>query len=126
VGASAQLGALSIAAARVRPPPGGRDVTAGYLTITSTGGADRLIAASSPEAASIELHTHTHAGGMMRMEKVEAVEIPAGGTVRFEPGGLHLMLFGVSAAASGAGPVPVTLRFESGGEVTVPFAVEPR
>lgn len=122
-GGTASAGTIAITAATLRPPPGGRDVTAAYLVVTSTGGADRLIGARSPEAASIELHTHTHAGGMMRMEEVNAVDIPAGATVAFEPGGLHLMLFGVTAAASGAGPVPVTLRFETAGEITVPFAV---
>lgn len=123
-GGSAQLGTLAITAARIRPPPGGRDVTAGYLTLTNTGtGPDRLVSATSPAAASIELHAHIHEGGMMKMEQVPAIDVPAGGTVALEPGGLHLMLFGVKPDVLAAGPVPVTLTFEQGGPVEVAFSV---
>lgn len=123
-GGSGQAGTVAMTAARIRPPPGGRDVTAGYLTLTNTGtAADRLLSATSPVAASIELHAHTHAGGMMKMEQVPAIDVPAGGTVTLEPGGLHLMLFGVKADALAGGVVPVTLTFEQGGTVEVPFVV---
>lgn len=123
-GASARAGDIAITAARIRPPPGGRDVTAGYLTVTNAGSeADRLVSATSPAAASIELHAHIHDGGMMRMEQVPAIDVPAGGTVALEPGGLHLMLFGVQADALAAGPVPVTLTFERGGTVELAVPV---
>lgn len=123
-GGSAQLGEIAIAAARIRPPPGGRDVTAGYLTLTNAGAAaNRLVSATSPAAASIELHAHIHEGGMMKMEQVPAIDVPAGGSVTLEPGGLHLMLFGVKADMIATGSVPVTLTFEQGGTVDVVFSV---
>ena len=56
----------------------------------------------------------------MRMEMVDDVDIPAGGTTVFEPGGLHLMMFGLAPTGS---VVPVTLQFEKGGDITVPFKV---
>lgn len=115
------VGAITIEGAAIRPPPGGVTTGAGYLTIRNAGAeADRLLGASSPVAATIELHTHRDVGGVMRMERVEFVDVPAGGAVTFAPGGLHLMLFGWSGAAPKA---MVTLRFEKAGEATVPFAV---
>ncbi len=117
------LGALAIDSAVVRPPVEGQTTGAGFFSIRNTGDADRLIAASSPATSSIELHTHRHVDGMMRMEKIDAVDIGAGEPTLFEPGGLHLMMFGL---ASTGDTVPVTLRFEKGGEVTVPFKVMAR
>ena len=39
---------------------------------------------------------------MVRMRRQPEVVIPAGETVRFAPGGLHLMIFGVSSTVDGA------------------------
>ena len=98
---------------------------AGYLTIGNRGTtADRLIAASTPAARRAELHTHVREGEVMRMREVPAIEIPAGGTVTLEPGGLHLMLVGLAAPLRQGGTVPVTLRFERAGEVQVSLAIQ--
>ena len=40
---------------------------------------------------------------MMRMRRLSEVEVPAGGEVNFEPGGRHLMLFGVGALGEQVG-----------------------
>jgi len=115
----AVIGDLSIADARVRPPMGGQSIAAAYLTVENAGAADRLIAARSAAAEMIELHTNEKQGDVMTMRRVEAVDIPAGGSVELAPGGLHLMLFGVDADALAAGIVDVTLTFETAGEITV-------
>lgn len=99
---------------------------AGYLTITNRGrAADRLLAASSPASRGVELHTHVREGDVMRMRPVTAIEIPAGGTVTLQPGGLHLMLMGLAASLNQGETVPVTLRFERAGEVQVALAIHP-
>lgn len=113
------VGAITVERAAARPPPGGVTTGAGYLTIRNAGDApDRLLGARSPHATAIELHTHREVGGVTRMERVEAVEVPAGGEAMFAPGGLHLMLFGFAPAGE---ETPITLRFEKAGEVTVGF-----
>lgn len=98
---------------------------AGFMTIRNTGAApDRLVAARSPVAGVVELHTHIREGEVMRMRPVPAIELPAGQAVTLAPGGLHLMLIGLTRALDQGGRVPVTLVFERAGEVEVQLAVE--
>jgi len=96
-----------------RTPAGGRDITAGYMTLEAPGG-DALVGAASESAERIELHTHINDNGVMRMRPVDRVELPAGEVVRFEPGGLHLMIFGLAPEAVEAGEIEVTLDFAGG------------
>lgn len=99
-------------------------VGAGYLTIRSLGAADRLTGGHTAAAEALELHTHEHdSAGVMRMRAVESIEIPAGGTVTLGPGGLHLMLVGLTAPLAEGDRVPVTLVFEAAGEVPLELLV---
>ncbi|MBR0645526.1 copper chaperone PCu(A)C [Plastoroseomonas hellenica] len=97
----------------------------GFLTIRNTGAApDRLLSASSPIARRVELHTMSMDGGVMRMRPVETIPVPAGGTVQLAPGGLHIMMIGLTQPLVQGGRAPLTLRFERGGEVQVELVVE--
>ena len=98
---------------------------AGFLSISNRGAAaDRLLSATTPAARAVELHTMLRDGDVMRMRAVEAVEIPPGQTVALRPGGLHMMLVGLSRPLREGETVPVTLRFERAGEVRVDLAVQ--
>lgn len=98
---------------------------AGYLAIENRGAMpDRLLAASSPASGRVELHTHVRDGDVMRMREVPAIDLPPGRTVMLEPSGLHLMLIGLMAPLERGGNVPMTLRFERAGEVTVMLTVQ--
>ncbi|MDX2235761.1 MAG: copper chaperone PCu(A)C [Hyphomonadaceae bacterium] len=121
--ASVAVGALSVENPQVRPPLGGQTTGAAYLVIRNTGNeTDRLVAARSTAAGVVEIHTHRAADGVMRMERVDFIDIPAHGAVVFEPRGLHLMLFDLKADGAS---VPITLQFAKAGEATVSFAVAP-
>ncbi|MCR0982649.1 copper chaperone PCu(A)C [Roseomonas populi] len=133
--------ALALAPALVaaqQPPPGGVAVeqpwmraaiqggTGGaFLTLRNTGSQpDRLVSASSPAARAVELHTTVRDGDVMRMQPVQAIEVPAGGSVTLRPGGLHVMLVGLAQAAQPGSSVPLTLTFERAGAVPVQLAVQ--
>ena len=88
------------------------------------GAPDRVVSASSPVAERVELHETIRDGDVMRMREVEAIELPAGQTVELKPGGLHLMLMGLKAPLKAGETVPVTLKFEKAGDVTVQLNVE--
>jgi hypothetical protein len=99
---------------------------AGYLAITNPGGgADALVSASSPIATSVELHESTaDASGMMAMHPVDRIDIEAGGTVKLEPGGYHLMLMGVTRMPAVGETVELTLTFEKAGDVVIQAEVK--
>lgn len=75
-----------------RPMPG-RSMSAAYLSLQNN--TDRSISitrVTSTEYASVELHETTIEDGVARMRPLPRLEIPAGGTIRLERGGKHLML----------------------------------
>jgi len=97
----------------------------GYLVIRNAGAeADRLLGAASPAATRVELHTHIRDGDVMRMRPVRDIVVPAGGAVELQPGGMHIMLVGLTRAIEVGQSIPITLRFERAGEVTVELAVQ--
>jgi hypothetical protein len=73
-----------------------------------------LVGASTPAAAAVELHMHTMDNGVMRMRRIAHVHLPPGATVSLQPGGLHIMLFDLSAALKPGDQVPITLTFADG------------
>ena len=119
-----KLGAIQIEQPRTRATAAGQAVGGGFLKLTNGGPADRLVSARSPASSTVELHTMRMEGDVMRMREVEAIELPAGQTVELKPGGLHLMLMGLKAPLKAGETVPVTLKFEKAGEVTVQLKVE--
>lgn len=113
-------GAPELADAWARPGAAGAE-SAAYLTITAPSGqADALVSASSPAANMVQLHeVSTDAQGMTGMHHIDRLDIPAGETVRLEPGGYHLMLMGLTAELAVGGTIELTLVFERAGNVVV-------
>ncbi len=108
----------------MRAAPKTAPAGAAFLQIASTGPADRLVGFSSPACLAGELHTHIHDNGMMRMRQVEAIDVPAGGSVVLEPGGFHLMCIGLVEPLVEGQNIPVTLTFENAGEVQLTLPVK--
>jgi copper(I)-binding protein len=104
---------------------GGGATSAVYLTLDNAGPqADALVSASSEVARTTELHEVKQDGGVMKMRPVEKIPVPAGGKVDLKPGGYHVMLIGLTRDLKPGDTVPVTLRFERGGEMRVEAAVK--
>ena len=59
------------------------------------------------------MHESRMSGGVMRMEKLTAVEVPAGDEVEFGPTGKHLMLFDIDPA------------MKAGDQMELNFAIDP-
>ncbi|PPR63948.1 MAG: hypothetical protein CFH10_00378 [Alphaproteobacteria bacterium MarineAlpha4_Bin2] len=98
---------------------------AAYMTIFNHGSiADRLIAAESPVAKNVELHSHKSSDGVMRMRRIPAVEVHPGKSAVLEPGGSHLMLMGLARSLKEGEVFPITLAFEKAGKVMVDIAVQ--
>lgn len=84
-----------------------------------TGTDDTLTAVASPIAASSTVHrTDTDAEGRSTMVAEPELPIPARSSVTFEPGGLHVMLTGITTDIQIGDEVPLTLTFEHAGTVS--------
>lgn len=96
---------------------------AAYLTLESDID-DRLIAIETPAAGRVMLHgTETDAGGVSRMAHIEAIDLPRGTSITLAPGGMHLMLMGLAGKLEEGSNFPLTLTFESAGEIAVEVPV---
>lgn len=94
----------------------------GYFTLRNgTTKPVTLTTAQSPACGMMMLHKSSGMAGMTSMEDVSEVIVPAGGTVKFAPGGYHLMC--MEATLKPGQHIPVTLNFRGGAKVTTMFAV---
>ena len=115
---------IDVGNARAAVPAGG--ATQVVVEVTNTGdGDDELVGASTPAAAAAELHLTEIEDGQATMSELDAVTIPAGETVAFRPGGLHLMLVLPDESVAEGGTFPITLQFDRSGEIAVDVQVVP-
>jgi copper(I)-binding protein len=90
------LAELVVEEGYVRKPIPGRSMSAAFMTVRNTGTEDFVVTSACLEGAeSVEIHTHSHDDGVMRMRQLHELTIKAGEAVTLEPGGLHLMIFGI-------------------------------
>lgn len=99
-------------------------MTAAYLLITNDShDTDTLLGAESPAARVVEIHQTVMQNDVASMQHMSSVEIPGGGTLKFEPGGYHLMLIDLQQALAAGDEVEITLTFENAGQVTITAVV---
>ncbi|MEL0198301.1 MAG: copper chaperone PCu(A)C [Rhodobiaceae bacterium] len=101
---------------QIRATAPGMTATGGYVTIHNhSDEAARLVGVASDFAAKPEIHTMMHENGVMKMRALpDGIEIPAGGMVELAPGGLHLMLMGLTRTLQAGQMLEVELTFASG------------
>ncbi|HYH20900.1 MAG TPA: copper chaperone PCu(A)C [Azospirillum sp.] len=122
---AATVGSITIADPWSRATAPGAANGAFFFVATNAGGeADRIVSASSPVAQKVELHTHRHEDGVMKMRPVEAIEVKPGEPAMLRPGGLHVMLMGLKEPLKQGSRFPVTLTFAKAGAVTVEVPVQ--
>ncbi len=83
-----------------------------YMDIRSPAAA-RLVAASSPAAATVQIHHMRMENGVMKMSAVAGVDLPPGQIVKLAPGGYHVMLIDLRKPLATGETVPVTLTIEN-------------
>ena len=82
-----------------------------FLQVRSADNA-RLVAVSSPLAASVQLHKMEMNGQRMTMRDVDGIDLPAGATVNLASGGYHVMLTGLKRQLREGEVVPLSLVIE--------------
>ena len=112
--------ALVVSDVWMRASLGQVPTTTAYLKIENRGPAeDKLVSVSTPVAAMSHLHDSANTNGIMSMAAVAALPIKPGQTVELAPGGLHIMVMNLKAPLKVGETVPLTLKFERAGEMTV-------
>jgi copper(I)-binding protein len=140
---SSATGGIKTSGAWARQSMAMADTGAAYLVIENTGSAaDYLVGGSTPAATTVEVHETKEMGsaipaesaaegmasaspdamsgsGMLGMQKIDRLEIPAGGSVELKPGSYHLMLIGLTQELTVGDTIEMTLDFEKAGAVKV-------
>lgn len=121
-----QAGNLHIDRPYARATMPGQTSGGAYLTIENKGkDADKLMSVSSPAAKSVEIHTMSMDGNVMKMREVPNIEIKPGAKVAMKPGdGYHIMLIGLRQPLKAGDKIPLTLTFEKSGKAEVSALVE--
>ncbi len=97
---------------------------AGYFTLANSSATSQtLTGASSPACGMLMLHKSVRKNGTESMVMVPSVAVPAHGSVKFAPGGYHLMCMKPTAEMQHGKTVPVTLKFAGGNSLEAEFPV---
>lgn len=104
-----------------RPSPSSASNAAFYMAIKNNGqDEDTLIGASIDICGATELHLSSiDDAGVMSMQQVEQISVPAGETSTLEPGGLHVMCIDRQADLTPGDGVIISLSFDRAGEIVV-------
>lgn len=104
--------------ARAMPP--GQPNSGAFMTFKNMDSTPHaVVEAQSPVSKVVELHTHVHEAGMMKMRRIDKIDIPANGETVLKPGGLHVMFIGLKHDLKVGQKVPVTLTFEDGSQKAI-------
>ena len=106
--------------AYVKPSiPGTKNSAAYFSLINTTGETVHLVDANSTIAEITEVHEHAMVDGLMKMQKVDKVEIPGKRSVKFVPGGYHVMFIGLKQTINEGDTIEFTLVLDNGETLNV-------
>lgn len=115
---------LNVQSPWIRAVPPGASAAAAYALLRNDGDqALKLTQLDSDVAEHNMLHSMSMEGGVMQMRMLDALEIPAHGSVALAPGGLHLMLVGLKRELKPGDDVEIRLQLEGGQQLSVKFPV---
>ena len=111
-----------------KPTPPLSEYGVAYFNVSNSGQKDDvLLEIEIPDeiAKSASIHDVIHDGDMMRMREVtHGKKIPAGSTIKFQPGGSHIMLEGLPKPLKLNDKFTIELVFANAGNVPVEIWVE--
>lgn len=92
---------------------------AAYFTVHGGPNDDKLLRVSTEITLKTEMHESMKHDGAMTMAPLESVDIPAGGTVTFAPGGKHVMLIGIQRQIKRGDTLRLDFTFASGEQIYI-------
>lgn len=104
-------------------PPAAR-MMAAYMTLVNDGDdAIDVVDARADGFGRVEIHRSFREDGMMRMRRIEVLEVPAGESVALERGGLHVMLMAPERVPAEGEQLTIEL-LDASGEVVLSVDAE--
>jgi copper(I)-binding protein len=98
-----------------------------YFNLDYTGNDIAMIRAVHVDGAQdAELHESTkNPNGVVEMHKIVQLAVPKGQTLKFEPGGNHVMVLKLDDTLKAGGTTEATLTFAGGDKTSFPAKIEP-
>jgi copper(I)-binding protein len=97
-----------------------------FMDLINLGEDTAVVNATSSTAKIVELHTHVNDNGVLRMRKIDRIDLPANQTVALKPGGLHVMLIGLTRDLKVDDYIDLGLEFEDGSVKSMQIPVRRR
>ncbi|MEO9601294.1 copper chaperone PCu(A)C [Parasphingorhabdus sp.] len=98
--------------------------SAGYMDLHGGRVNVSLVGVTSDDVLRMEMHETTETNGMASMAKLKSIPVPAGKTVKLEPGGKHLMIWGVGEGAQKRGLLTMTLIYSNDDRIEINAAIK--
>ena len=119
------VGDIVVSRVVAKETPAAAMTGAGYLTMTNTGAESDWLIAVEADFPRVETHDTIVENDVARMMHQDEIEIAAGETVTFAPGGLHVMFMGLDGDPFEVGEtIPATLIFRNSGSLDIVFDVK--
>ena len=119
------LADINVESAYVRAVPPGQMNSAAFMQLKNDSSEDiSLVAAKSQVAENVELHTHTQDNGVMRMRQISEISLPAGEAIKLQPGGMHIMLIGLTQNLTAGENISLLLEFSDGSQQALEVPVQ--
>ena len=121
------LAEVTVAEPWVRATVPAQKATGAFMHLKSDADA-RLVSAASPVAGVVEIHEMLMDKDVMKMNRIDGLDLPAGQSVELKPGGYHVMLMDLQAQVKEGDEVPLTLVVENkdGSRQTLEFTAPAR
>jgi len=131
-GSSTATGDITVTGAWVRVTTADQPAGGYFVIANASAEADALTSVSSPAFGSVQMHETVmmtaepgqSGSGMMGMQPVSEIAVPADGTVALEPGGYHLMLMQPTGPIAPGDTVELTLTFRNADPIIVSAVVK--
>ncbi|WP_339693128.1 copper chaperone PCu(A)C [uncultured Parasphingorhabdus sp.] len=98
--------------------------SAGYMDLHGGRMDVDLVSVISDDVLRMEMHETTEKDGMMTMAQLKSIPVPAGKTVKLEPGGKHLMIWGVGEGSKKRGLLTMTLIYSNDDRIEINAVVK--
>ncbi len=118
------ISVVEVDEARIVQPAGGNTVTGATMTVRVAGAPVELVGVSSPIAEKVEIHEMAMEGDVMRMRKIDALDVTEAAPLVMEGGGTHLMVFGLKAPLVEGESVDILLELRDASGETMRVVAE--